>query len=100
MSIQSISEIIKDSPLFRQIADRASLSTQLNDYLQQYLSVSLMQHCHVGSFQGGHLIIYIDNAIWSLELRSKLGELHKQLKTHPELSSLTKITYSVDPTIK
>lgn len=98
MRIKSVNEFMEGHGLLREFKDHTKQSEVIQAYLKRYLPEPLSAHCSVGRFEHGHLIIYLNNAAWSLALRHALHNgLLMQLKAHPELSHLMKISYHIAP---
>lgn len=67
----------------------------LNLKLQRYLPESLINHCSVGSFTGGRLVIVVTESIFITELRYLLPTLRNQLRQDAGLYQLISIKIQV-----
>lgn len=71
---------------------------ELNAKLRLYLKPHLSQHCSVGSFNKGCLIIATSSAAWATELRYEIPALRDQLRKEAGLYQLLSIQIKViDP---
>lgn len=78
-----------------EICKRAVQLEELNSKLYAYLPLSLQEHCHVGSFTGGCLIIVVSNAVWASELRYSLPALRDTLRKEAGIYQLSSIKVTV-----
>ncbi len=83
------------NPRLVEICERTEQIQVLNNTLGLYLPVSLQPHCHVGSFNGGCLIIIANDAVWAAELRYHLPELRDRLRKEAGVYQLTSIKISI-----
>lgn len=78
-----------------EICKRAVQLEELNSKLYTYLPLSLQEHCHVGSFVGGCLIIVVSDAVWASELRYSLPVLRDALRKEAGIYQLSSIKITV-----
>lgn len=78
-----------------EICKRAVQLEELNSKLYAYLSPSLQEHCHVGSFVGGCLIIVVSDVVWASELRYSLPALRDALRKEAGIYQLSSIKITV-----
>ncbi|MCC5792444.1 MAG: DUF721 domain-containing protein [Legionellaceae bacterium] len=68
---------------------------KLQDMVRQVLPDSLREHCQVGSFQQGQLIILVNDACWATELKFLLPQLRDRLRSEYQLYQLSGIQLKV-----
>ena len=79
------------NPQLLEICQRAIQLDELNSKLKHYLTPPLSEHCQVGSFNKGCLLLTVSNAAWATELRYSLPVLRDQLRKEAGLYQLTSI---------
>ena len=57
------------------ICQRTVQLEELNSKLLGYLPQVLQEHCHVGSFNRGCLVIVVSDSVWASQLRYSIPEL-------------------------
>ena len=83
------------NPRLINICEQATRLEELNSKLHLYLPLALQEHCSVGSFNGGCLVIVINDAVWASELRYHLPELRETLRKEAGVYQLTSIKISI-----
>jgi len=83
------------NPRLVDICQRAVKIEELNSKLYSYLPSSLKEHCQVGSFNGGCLVIVTKDVVWAAELRYCLPELRDTLRKEAGIYQLTSIKIAV-----
>ena len=78
-----------------EICKRTVQLEELNSKLIGYLPPSLQEHCHVGSFNGGCLVIVANNPVWASQLRYSVPELRDKLRKEAGIYQLTSIKVTV-----
>lgn len=78
-----------------EICQRTIQLEELNLKLHHFLPEALREHCHVGSFTKGCLLLSISDAAWASQLRYSLPELRDKLRSEAGLYQLTSIKVSV-----
>lgn len=74
-----------------EISNRVIQLEELNNKLQTHLPSYLREHCHVGSFNNGCMVIMVNNAAWASELRYNLPELRDALRKEAGIYQLASI---------
>lgn len=64
--------------------------------LKHYLPTNLQQHCRVGSFNHGCLLIVVENAAWASQLRYSVPELRDKLRGEAGVYQLSSIKISIE----
>lgn len=77
------------------ICQRAVQLDELNDKLKLYLPLPLAEHCRVGSFNKGCLILTTTNPAWATELHYRCPELRDKLRKEAGLYQLISIKVAV-----
>ena len=78
-----------------QICQRTVQLEELTSKLNNYLPASLREHCHVGSFNKGCLIIVASNPAWASQLRYSLPELRDKLRIEAGVYQLSSIKVTI-----
>lgn len=81
-----------------EIYQQAVKLDEFNAKLSDYLPATFHDHCHVGSFSKGCLIIVADNAAWASQLRYCVPELRDRLRSDAGIYKLTSIKVTVAAT--
>lgn len=68
---------------------------ELNSKLYGYLPSSLQEHCHVGSFNNGCLVIVASDSVWASQLRYSVPELRDKLRSEGGIYQLSSIKVTV-----
>lgn len=76
------------------ICQRSAQLHELNSLVRNYLKPSLRDHCQVGSFNKGCLILVVD-AVWATELRYELPALRDRLRNEAALYQLIAIEINI-----
>ena len=82
-----------------QICQRTVQLEELTSKLFNYLPSPLQEHCHVGSFNRGCLVIVASDPTWASQLRYSLPELRDKLRIEAgvyQLSSIKVIIATVE----
>ncbi|WP_019215256.1 DUF721 domain-containing protein [Legionella tunisiensis] len=79
------------NPQLLAICQRAIQLDELNSKLKLYLTPPLSEHCQVGSFNKGCLMLTVTNAAWATELRYSLPVLRDKLRQEAGIYQLTSI---------
>lgn len=79
------------NPQLLEICQRAIQLDELNSKLKHYLAPPLSEHCQVGNFSKGCLLITTTNSAWATELRYSLPVLRDRLRKEAGLYQLTSI---------
>jgi len=78
-----------------EICKNTALLEELNTHIQTFLPINLKDHCHVGSFNKGCLLIVVSNAEWASQLRYFVPELRDKLRTEAKIYQLTSIKITI-----
>ena len=78
-----------------EICKRTVQLEELNSKVFSYLPITLQEHCHVGSFNGGCLVIVANNPVWASQLRYSIPELRDILRIEAGIYQLTSIKITV-----
>ena len=84
-----------------QICQHTVQLEELTSKLYRYLPLPLQEHCHVGSFNRGCLVIAASNAEWASQLRYSIPELRDKLRKEAgvyQLSSIKVIIATIETT--
>lgn len=73
------------------LCHRAAQLDELNLKVKQLLPANLQEHCHVGSFNKGYLLLMVEKAEWATELRYCLPELRDNLRKKAGMYQLISI---------
>lgn len=68
------------NPQLQKICQRVIQIDELNTKIKAYLPQHLIEHCQVGSFNQGCLLITVNDAVWATELRYSQAELRDNLR--------------------
>ena len=79
----------------RRLYQKAAELATINYFLTQHLESPLREHCQAAKIEKGKLVIIADGAVWTTQLNYIIPDLLFQLRTHPELIHLGKITCKV-----
>ena len=77
------------------ICQRTVLLEELNSKLRGYLPTTLQEHCHVGSFNKGCLVIIASDPVWASQLRYSLPELRDKLRSEAGIYQLSSIKVTI-----
>ena len=77
------------------ICKRTVQLEELSSKLSSFLPPNLQTHCHVGSFNGGCLVIVAADSVWASELRYILPDLRDKLRIEAGIYQLTSIKLTV-----
>ena len=83
------------NPRLLDICKRTAQLEELNIKLNTYLPQTLQERCHVGSFNGGCLVIVTDNSVWASQIRYVLPEIRDKLRKEGGIYQLTSIKVTV-----
>ena len=78
-----------------QICQRTVQLEELTSKLYSYLPSPLQDHCHVGSFNSGCLIIVASDAAWASQLRYSLPDLRDKLRKEAGIYQLSSIKVTI-----
>ena len=78
-----------------QICQRTVQLEELTSKLYNYLPASLQAHCHVGSFNGGCLVIVVSDPVWASQLRYSLPDLRDKLRGEAGVYQLSSIKVTI-----
>ncbi len=78
-----------------QICQRTVQLEELTSKLYNYLPSPLQDHCHVGSFNRGCLVIVASNPAWASQLRYSLPELRDKLRIEAGIYQLSSIKVTI-----
>ena len=86
------------NPKLIEICQRAIKLEELSTKLHDYLPEALRDHCQVGSFNNGCLILITNDPVWASQLRYILPELRDRLRSEAGIYQLgsIKITVATD----
>ena len=76
------------NPRLVEICQRTRQLEALNSAIKQCLPYALKEHCQVGSFNKGCLIIVVSDPAWASELRYSIPELRDTLRSEAGLYQL------------
>jgi len=79
-----------------EICAHATKLEEINLTLIDYLPNNLREHCHVGSFRNGCLILVTADSVWASQLRYILPDLRDKLRTEAKLYQLASIKIIID----
>lgn len=77
------------------ICEQSMKLSELNDKLHVFLSSSLRDHCHVGSFNRGCLVLTTPDPVWATPLRYEIPNLRDQLRKEAGLYQLISIQIKI-----
>ena len=77
------------------ICQQAVQLEDLNSKIKAFLDEDLKDHCSVGSFNNGCLLMVVDNAVWASQLRYVLPELRDKLRKDAGIYQLSSIKISI-----
>ena len=83
------------NPRLVEICQRTRQLEALNSAIKQCLPYALKEHCQVGSFNKGCLIIVVSDPAWASELRYSIPELRDTLRSEAGLYQLSSIKISI-----
>lgn len=88
---------IKDclNPQLIKICQHTKQLETLNETLKRYLSSPLVDHCQVGHFAQGCLVITTTSSSWATELRYSLPNLRDKLRKEAGLYQLASIKIQI-----
>lgn len=78
-----------------EISRQAMQLEALNDKLRQFLQPPLREHCQIGSFNKGCLILTTSDAAWATQLRYEIPMLRDKLRAEAGLYQLLSIQIKV-----
>lgn len=78
-----------------EICQRTVQLEELNTKLYGYLPSSLQEHCHVGSFNKGCLMIMVSDPVWASQLRYCVPDLRDKLRGEGGIYQLSSIKVTV-----
>jgi len=78
-----------------ELCKRTMQLEDLNTKLHALLPNTLKDHCHVGSFNGGCLVIITNSATWASQVRYLVPELRDQFRINAGIYQLTSIKVAV-----
>ena len=81
-----------------EICKRTVQLEELNSKLNDYLPSTLKEHCQVGSFNHGCLVLVVNDSVWASELRYSIPELRDKLRKEAGIYQLTSIKVMVSTT--
>jgi hypothetical protein len=81
-----------------QICQRTVQLEELTSKLYHYLPSPLQEHCHVGSFNRGCLVIVARDPVWASQLRYSLPELRDKLRIEAGVYQLSSIKVTIATT--
>ena len=82
------------------ICQRTVQLEELNSKLLGYLPQVLQEHCHVGSFNRGCLVIVVSDSVWASQLRYNIPELRDKLRGEAGIYQLSSIKVAIASTEK
>ena len=82
------------------ICQRTVQLEELNSKLLGYLPQVLQEHCHVGSFNRGCLVIVVSDSVWASQLRYSIPELRDKLRGEAGIYQLSSIKVAIASTEK
>lgn len=99
--MKTISEILKtkDSHLTKLI-NKTKNSQNLELILRMALDLNLKKYCYFANYKKSILTIIVTNISIATRLRYTIPELIKNLRAQPEFKNITKIRYTVAPTLR
>jgi hypothetical protein len=68
---------------------------ELNSKLYGYLPQALQEHCQVGSFNRGCLVIVVTDSVWASQLRYSIPELRDKLRSEAGIYQLSSIKVTI-----
>ncbi len=83
------------NPRLVEICQRAIKLEELNEKISSYLPETLREHCHVGSFTNGCLVLITNDPVWAHQLRYALPELRDKLRSEADIHQLAFIKVTV-----
>jgi hypothetical protein len=96
---KNLAHILQEDPqsMLGWIQKKVIALQKINLIWQTELSPNAGHHSRVANFRDHCLIIEIDNAAWATRLRFILPELTVKLSTYPELQTLKRIAWYIQP---
>ncbi len=84
------------NPKLTEICLHAIKLEEVSAILLRYLPDNLSDHCRVGSFRNGCLILVTHDPVWASQIRYSLPELRDTLRSEAKLYQLASIKITID----
>ncbi|MDR1057115.1 MAG: DciA family protein [Coxiellaceae bacterium] len=99
--MKTIAEIIKtsNSP-FAKLINRTKESQNLEFIFHATLDATFNKYCHFANYKNSTLTVTIGNISIATRFRYAIPDIIKNLQIQPEFKNLTKIRYTIAPTLK
>jgi hypothetical protein len=89
--------LLREAKPLKALFHQAQRLDLLQRLLESQLQPAARAHCRVASWREGCLLLIVTDGHWATRLRYQQRRLLRQLQTHEEFATLTKIQLKVQP---
>ena len=91
--------LLREARPLKKLFSEAARLTRLQALLDAQLEPAARDHCRIGAWRDGTLVLVITDGHWATRLRYQQRRLQRQLMAFEEFGNLSKILFRVQPPI-